>query len=68
MVHRGYQGIYQVSVVLPLGDGPNPADGLIPSLDEAFSTTTPLVRGGLTIYITQPMSAGPAMSWPGTAQ
>lgn len=59
--HRGYIGIFQVSIVLPIGVGAAAASGWITELDTLFSTETPITVGSVRIYITRPMSAAPAL-------
>ena len=59
--HRGYLGLLQVSVYLPIGVGPTAAQVLVGELDALFSTETPITgSSGLSVYITRPMSAAPA--------
>lgn len=58
-VHREYIGIYQVSLVMPAGEGPGAADALVASLDAAYPTTTYITSGALKVWVTRPFSAGP---------
>jgi hypothetical protein len=60
-LHRGYLGMLQVSLYMPLQQGPKGAITLADSLDAAFSLTTPILVDGLRVYITRPMASGPAM-------
>lgn len=63
--HRGYRGVFQVTLCLAQGSGPATAQSLAALLDAAFTTAAPLSAGGVTVYITRPMSAGPAFNDPG---
>ena len=56
-IHRNYEGVYQVTLDLPAGDGPLGGETLLASLDAAFSPSAPLTFSGLTVWITRPMSA-----------
>jgi len=60
-VHRGYAGVYQVSVVMPLNDGPGNGEVIAKALDTLFPMTTPMTQGGLKVTMTTPMSAAKAM-------
>lgn len=57
---RRYVGVFQVSLFLPIGEGAGAAGQIVASLDTAFSPHTPLTAGGLEVWLTSPMSAGPA--------
>lgn len=57
---RRYVGVFQVSLFMPIGVGAGAAGALVASLDTAFSPDTPLTAGGLEVWLTSPMSAGPA--------
>ncbi len=57
--HRGFSGIFQVSVVCAAGDGPSTAESIIDLLDTEFQVNTPMTDSGLTALIVRPMSAGP---------
>lgn len=59
--HRRYRGIFQVSLLMPLGSGSGQAEALVAELEALFSPTTPLTQSGLTIYLTAPMSAAIAI-------
>lgn len=61
---REYRGIYQVLIFTPPGTGPGTADALIDSLVAAFPPAEPLVADTLTVYLTAPFSAAPAMDDP----
>lgn len=60
-VNRRYEGIYQVSIVAPTGTGPAAADAIAAGLSAAFSPASPIVESGLSVWITQPLSAAPAI-------
>jgi hypothetical protein len=55
MRHRQYEGVYQLSIVCPAGVGPGDGEALLPILDAAFSTASPIAVDGLKLYITRPM-------------
>lgn len=59
--HRHFRGVFQVSVVGPIGVGPGEAEGIAAELDALFPPTAPLLSGGLKVYILQPMSIGGAV-------
>ena len=57
-VHRGYRGVWQVSVVLAAGTGYGEGYAIAAELDALFPTQPPyMVQSGLTVYVTQPMGA-----------
>ncbi|AKJ28840.1 DUF4128 domain-containing protein [Caldimonas brevitalea] len=62
--HRVFRGLFQVTVVTPIGTGPGQAEQLAGQLDLLFPLTEPLAVGGLLVYLTSPMSAGPAIQEP----
>lgn len=59
---REYLGVWQVSIVRPIGEGPGQGEALADSLAAVFPPATPIVRSGLSIYILQPLSPAPAVS------
>lgn len=60
--HRLYQGVFQVSLVMPLNTGAGGAESLAASLDAAFDAS--FTQDGLRVYLLSPMSAAPAISEP----
>lgn len=60
--NRRYAGVFQVSVVMPLGDGPVPAEVIVASLAALFPPATPIVQSGLTVWIKDPLSPSPAIT------
>jgi hypothetical protein len=60
-VHRGYSGVFQVTLCMPVGSGPSAAETLVASLAAAFPTQTVITESGVTVYIIEPMSAAPAI-------
>lgn len=58
--HRRYQGIFQVSLVMPVGAGSRTAEVLAGDLDATFPMT--FEHDGLRICLLQPMSAAPAIA------
>ena len=55
-LNREYIGIFQVSIVLPSGQGAADGDAIAASLDALFTPSAPLTSGGLSVYVTRPMS------------
>ena len=60
--HRRYQGIFQVSLVMPQGDGMGPTEALVSSLEAEFPQHALFTSGGIRIYIVRPMSAAAALT------
>lgn len=60
--HRGYRGIFQVSVCVPNGNGPGPGEVIAAGLEAAFPPSTPLAAGAVRVNLTGPMSAAPAIA------
>lgn len=60
-INRRYSGVFQVAVVFPTGTGPGAAEAIVAGIASAFSPATPLTAGGLSVWITQPLSQGPAL-------
>ncbi len=56
MQHRAYEGIFQVTLCMPLGQGNGAADDLVASLQAVFNPAAPLVQTGLRIFLTRPLS------------
>lgn len=59
---RSYKGLFQITLCMPRGVGMGAAEALIASLDAAMPPGTPLTAGGLSVWITEPISAGPAIA------
>ena len=57
MTHRGYRGVFQVTLYTPQGTGSAAAHSLAALLDVAFTTAQPLSAAGLSVYISRPMTA-----------
>lgn len=60
-VHRRYEGIFQVSVALPLGTGAGAGEAIVSALVALFTPSTVINQSGLRIFIMQPMSAATAI-------
>ncbi|MGI4847553.1 MAG: phage tail terminator-like protein [Janthinobacterium lividum] len=58
--HRGYVGLYQVSIVVPRNSGNRVSGQIERELDELFPVNLRLT-GGLTLQILTPMSGSTAM-------
>lgn len=55
--HRGYRGIFQVTLCMPRGVGPGASDALVADLDETFPRAAVFTAGGVRTQIVTPMSA-----------
>lgn len=62
--HREYLGVYQVSIVMPLNTGAGAGQALVSALDALFPPSAPLVQGGLSVVVVNPMSAASAIQEP----
>jgi len=60
-VNRRFSGVFQVSIVSPTGTGPAATETIAAGLSAAFPPATPLGAGGVTVWITEPLSQGPAI-------
>lgn len=56
LLHRSYEGVFQVTLCLPKNAGNGEADDLCASLDQALSPAAPIERSGVRVFITRPMS------------
>lgn len=59
--HRVYEGVYQVSVFVPKGQGPQAAETLAAELATLFPLNLRLTSGSFTVQIIEPCSEGPAV-------
>ena len=59
--HRGYRGVFQVSVFCTTGTGPAKAERLVQELDELFPAAMLMQQGGLEVRTLSPMSASAAI-------
>jgi hypothetical protein len=59
--HRRFTGLFQVTACMPIGQGPAGAQAIEAALTALFTTTAPITSGALRIFITEPLSAGPAL-------
>jgi hypothetical protein len=58
-VHRVYEGIFQINIVTPAGDGPGLAEDFLQELDALFPVNLRLVgENGVVTQIMTPMSPG----------
>jgi hypothetical protein len=62
--HRSYSATFQVSLVLPINQGPGAADVLTASLAAAFPPATPIASGALRVFVLQPMSQAAPINEP----
>ena len=56
MLHCSFEGVFQVTLCMPKNAGNGEADSLCASLRQALSPATPIVRSGVKVFITRPMS------------
>lgn len=59
--NRAFGGVFQVSVVEPLGAGPVAAEAVCAAISALYPLSAPFVSGGLQIWVTRPLSAAPAL-------
>lgn len=57
--HRGYRGVFQVSIFTRPNIGANRAESLARELDELFPVVLRMTWQGLTVQITAPMAPRP---------
>jgi len=62
---RTFTGIWQVSIVRPLGEGPGPAEAIAAELAAIFKPGAPITVGGLSLYFLQPLSPAAPVDEPG---
>lgn len=55
--HRGYRGVFQVSVLTRANVGPGEAEAIAREMDELFPVALRMTAAGLTVQVTAPMSA-----------
>ena len=60
--HRGYRGVFQVSIFTKPGIGANRAESLARELDELFPVANRMLSAGVTVQIMTPMATRPAVS------
>lgn len=58
--HRGYLGVFQVSVVRPINVGPGLALDIAAELDTLFPVNGRYTSGAVTVQVISPPSAAPA--------
>lgn len=59
--HRGWRGVFQVSVFCPPGTGARQAEGIAQALDELFPAALCMEQSGLIVQITAPVSSSAAI-------
>lgn len=60
-VNRRFVGVFQISIVMPTGDGPGAAGALVEQLRALFPPSAPIVVSGLSVWAQRPLSRGPAL-------
>lgn len=56
---RDYRGIFQVTLCMPLGEGPGTAEALVASLSSTFAGS--FTEGAIRVVLPSPLSAAPAL-------
>jgi len=62
--HRGYVGVFQVSIVRPIGTGRGPALSIAAELNQQFPVNGRYTSGSVTVQVISPASAGPGIQEP----
>lgn len=62
---RTYIGVYQLSVCAPETTGSAVAEALLAELEALFTANLRVLQSGVTVIVTSPVSASPAMQEPG---
>lgn len=63
--HRGYRGVFQVSVFCVAGTGPKKAEGIAEEIATLFPNALTMTESGLDVVIASPMSSAVAIGEPG---
>ena len=59
--HRGYRGVFQVSIFTRPNIGANRAESLARELDDLFPVALRMLSAGLTVQVMTPMASRPAI-------
>lgn len=59
--HRGYRGVYQVSVVVPSGNGPGAGEAIAKEVADLFPVNLQMTASGLTVQVVSPVSIANAI-------
>lgn len=59
--HRGYRGVFQVSIVRPINSGSGPALDIAAELNQQFPVNGRYTNGAVTVQVITPASAAPAL-------
>lgn len=59
--HRGYRGVFQVSIFTRPNIGANRAESLARELDELFPVALRMLSAGLTVQVMTPMASRPSI-------
>lgn len=60
--HRAYTGVFQVSVVTPVGNGTGDAEGLVEELADLFPAYLRLSQVGFEVIVLTPVEPGPVIT------
>lgn len=55
--HRGYRGIFQINLCLPLGDGMGDVEAMAEEVADLYPVNAATVVDGLRVYVVTPLSA-----------
>jgi hypothetical protein len=62
---RTFTGIWQVSIVRPIGEGAGPAEAIAAELAAIFKPGLPITVGAVKLYFLQPLSPAAPVDEPG---
>lgn len=60
--HRGYRGIFQLNLCMPLGNGMGDAEAMAEEIAALYPVNVASVVDGLRVYVVSPLSAVSAMA------
>ncbi|NWD57278.1 DUF4128 domain-containing protein [Pseudomonas veronii] len=60
--HRLYTGVFQITIVTPVGNGPSGAETIADELAALYPLNDRLVRDGITALIMTPVEPGPELT------
>ena len=59
--HRGYRGVFQISIVCPINVGAGAAGNIADEIAALFPVNLRLTREGMTVQVITPASVAPAL-------
>jgi hypothetical protein len=60
--HRGYIGVFQVSIITPAGAGTGKAGGIAGEIADLFPVDLRLTKSGLEVLVLTPVDPGPGIT------